>query len=254
MNLWQQMRAYPSLHAGLLLALFGTGGVIAGLLAEWHWGAFRDRGVRVWADLQDFSWDTSFDVYEYRYEFSANGRRYGGKDSSERHNLESGRRIQIVYDPDDPTRSELAENVDAAWWVARLFVPLFGSLAVPGWWITAVCMIRARREHWLARHGDRARGRIVAVQRTKHVTLGDRHPQFLRYRFRGTDGKVRTGESRYLPRRMDGQFSVGDEVPVFYDPNAPDRHTAGLFGAATQTSSNARSAGAVRLIGNRSPK
>ena len=235
MTLWKQLNDYPALRAGILLALLGTGGVLVGVGWYVYIAPYRERGVRTDAQLLK-KWSESKvtsrgrgTTYHYRFAYHVNGIRYQVEDTSGSGNLDRSGKVGITYLPEAPSRSILADSTHGfPAYLPYVFVPVSGLLAVPGWWIVAVCLVKQFRFWRLEKSGRKAEGRVTRVVRNTYLTLPGGPAQSLCYEFTGPDGEAYRGRTRYLPMRLLGKFTSGDQIDILYDPLNPERHQPDL--------------------------
>lgn len=133
-------------------------------------------------------------------------------DVNEYQAFREGQSVQLVYDPEKPSRAALKETLAANWWS-----PLPPYAAIGGFFVIVGCVFLGRqlRRVFLLTRGVAVTGEVLEV----------RPDGSLKYAFFGPDGLRREGDCMARHR-----FASGDQVSIVYEAKRPGRHLCDIYG------------------------
>lgn len=133
-----------------------------------------------------------------------------------------GEQVTILYDPSNPEEATI-DTFTGRWLMALIF----GIIGVVDLSVGSTFLwLRARRKReiaWLLRHGQRVMAKVVATEEDRKVRVNRKHPWIIRCEATLPGAP---GPRRFTSRRFwyDPEEVVrGRELPVYYDPQDPDR-------------------------------
>lgn len=208
--------------------------LLVGIIAWINNNTLIQQGVATQAIVAD-QWrvpDKGEDDYWIRYRFQDHQERSYQRqtriDSRLWRQLDEGDAISVHYLPESPDFNRLQAELDQQW-MALLFSGLGAGFGGIGWVLVGVAVIQAHRYSTLLTRGRQVTGQVVSVETDYRVRINHRHPRYVTYRFWGWDGCEQTGRSSFLPRTLEDRWQRGDTLPVYVDPDHPDRHAVDIW-------------------------
>jgi hypothetical protein len=223
-NLERLLYWTPRLLFGVGTVLLVGAAVAAAFTARFIVNAERTEGTVI--DLSRSEDSEGSVTYNPVVEFTVDGRSIQFTSSSGSSSPPSvGDRVEVLYDPDDPSDARLSGFLDL--W----FFPLVaGALALVCGVVGLVFLLRTRRPskedvEWLRRHGRHVEGASPRVVYCTDIDIVGRSPYRLDVDVHDrSTNKVRVLQSQHIWFDPEPYLTDRKTIDVYLDPEDPDRY------------------------------
>jgi hypothetical protein len=149
-----------------------------------------------------------------------------------------GERIDVFYDPADPSGA-LIDAFGERWFLPLLFGGFGAVFLIVGAVMSTLARRSSRRLARLQREGRRFDGHIVGFEQSRFTKVNGRRPWQVLVTWTDAQGVGHSTHSDMVGEDPARRFKIGDRVTVIADPADPSSAWVDLFGQAGSFGSSA---------------